>query len=291
MPQVIYRSTDASAPVLRGQAGSLVALLDACLVTGYGSKSAAGWTKPYTGTNKAAFRIGGTGHYLRVDDAFNTFIEASVTGYTAMSDVDTGTGLTPASAVRAFRKSNTADATARAWVVAADERTFYLWMQFNGSLYATTGFGEYFSFASSDTSKVLLMARTSLNTSTAQSLEGVGAPSPSAFSITGFEGYLPSSTTAAQAGIMKLAGANTAAASAFPNAVDSLAYLGRHFVVANFSVRGYLRGLYEMLNGGTGVANGDTFSGTGDFAGRTFEVIKSGNRAYAIETSAWDTST
>ena len=37
----IYRSTDASAPVLTGEVGKLVDLLDACLVNGYGAKSAA----------------------------------------------------------------------------------------------------------------------------------------------------------------------------------------------------------------------------------------------------------
>jgi hypothetical protein len=40
----IYRSTDGSAPVLTGQAGKLTDLLDAILVNGYGSKTAAGWT-------------------------------------------------------------------------------------------------------------------------------------------------------------------------------------------------------------------------------------------------------
>ncbi|MGE3907973.1 MAG: hypothetical protein AB7K36_01385, partial [Chloroflexota bacterium] len=52
----IYRSTDSGAPVLTGQAGSLLNLLDKCLVDGYGSKAAAGWSRPYTGTNKTAYR-------------------------------------------------------------------------------------------------------------------------------------------------------------------------------------------------------------------------------------------
>lgn len=38
----VYRWDDASAPTLTGQLGSLITLLDAVLVNGYGSKTAAG---------------------------------------------------------------------------------------------------------------------------------------------------------------------------------------------------------------------------------------------------------
>ena len=37
----VYKSTDGSAPVLTGQAGSLTTLLDAVLVNGYGAATAA----------------------------------------------------------------------------------------------------------------------------------------------------------------------------------------------------------------------------------------------------------
>lgn len=42
----IYRNTDTSAPALTSvnDSASLTKLLEACLVDGYGSKSAAGWT-------------------------------------------------------------------------------------------------------------------------------------------------------------------------------------------------------------------------------------------------------
>jgi hypothetical protein len=52
----VYRSTDASAPVLTGQVGSLTALLDAVLVNGYGALSAAGWTIAQTTTNKRGYK-------------------------------------------------------------------------------------------------------------------------------------------------------------------------------------------------------------------------------------------
>ena len=40
MAVTIYTSDDAGAPVLDGTNGSLINLLDKCLVTGYGSKAA-----------------------------------------------------------------------------------------------------------------------------------------------------------------------------------------------------------------------------------------------------------
>lgn len=131
----VYRSTDGSAPVLTGQAGSLVTLLDAVLVNGYGTKSAAGWTKPYSGTSKAVYRNNtttGTGSYLRVDDnASSYFHRAYITGYETMSGVDTGTNAFPSSTTSqsAWGKSATQDATARQWVIVADEFRFYIFVR------------------------------------------------------------------------------------------------------------------------------------------------------------------
>jgi hypothetical protein len=130
----VYRHDDASAPVLDGTVSSLIDLLDACLVTGYGAKSAAGWTKPYTGTNKAVFRnsaVSGTGYHFRLLDdgvlSSNAGRDCEIRGYQTMSDVDTGSFPAPTVAQlangRIWRKSGTADATAREWVVIADERT------------------------------------------------------------------------------------------------------------------------------------------------------------------------
>lgn len=157
----VYKSTDISAPVLTGQVGALVALLDACLVTGYGSSTAAGWTKPYTATNKAVFYMGaGTPRmYLDVDDTGT--MEARVVGYGSMSAVATGTDPFPTAAQLSgglfVRKSSTADATARPWLLIACERAFYL---FIGAAQATYGlsssadgacaFGAFPSYKSGD---------------------------------------------------------------------------------------------------------------------------------------------
>lgn len=130
-----YLNTDASAPTLTGQVGSVIALLDAVLVNGYGTKPAAGWTKEYTGTNIAVYRNnpsapGSTGMYLRVDDTVTTY--CTIRAYKSMSDINTGTDMIPSgtpgysNSQIFWSKSSSANATQRMWNIVADDRTFYI---------------------------------------------------------------------------------------------------------------------------------------------------------------------
>lgn len=114
MTVTIYRSSDASAPGLTGQAGSLIGVLDACLVNGYGAKAAAGWAKEFSGTNLAVYRApSGNRLRIRVNDTGTTV--ARVVGYETMTDVDTGVNPFPTAAQVSgglyVRKSETADST------------------------------------------------------------------------------------------------------------------------------------------------------------------------------------
>ena len=97
MTVTVYRSTDTSAPVLDNTVGSLINLLDKCLVSGYGSQTAAGWSKPFTGTNLAAFQQGVDGdrpqNLLRVDDTYGAYV--LVNGYETMSSISAGTNVFP----------------------------------------------------------------------------------------------------------------------------------------------------------------------------------------------------
>jgi hypothetical protein len=126
----VYRSTDSGAPTMaRNTAGSALAVIRACLVDGYGSKTPAGWTEEYTGTNKAAFRnslaAGGLGCYVRVadTDTSNSYRPMSLRTYRTMSDVDTGDDPTHEVIVN---RSPSAFNNPISWIVVADERTFYI---------------------------------------------------------------------------------------------------------------------------------------------------------------------
>src|SRR6267142_3788080 len=128
-----YSSLDASAPVLSGSAGALLTVLDAILVNGYGSKSAAGWSKPIANAGSIGSYKNGTGSTqlgLVINDnganVTSTFKEAWATGWESVAgvgaSVGSGTGQfpTPAQLLTTghvvIRKSLTADATARNWV-------------------------------------------------------------------------------------------------------------------------------------------------------------------------------
>lgn len=138
----VYTSEDAGAPVLTGEAGSLINVLSKILVEGYGSKAAAGWTKPFTGANKAAFKMaaGTPSMYLRIDDT--NAQDARVVAYVDMTDVDTGTSPFPTSGQQAgglyCRKSATTGSTARPWYAIANDKAFYI---FVGQ--AVTSLGEH----------------------------------------------------------------------------------------------------------------------------------------------------
>ena len=124
-----FKSTDASAPVLNGQSGSLLGLLRALLVgtagIAYGTKASAGWTEPFTGINKAIFLTPDGACYYRVlndnsQGGTNGSSQAVVRGAEGATDVDTLVDPFPTVAQVAndlcvWRASSDTTATARPW--------------------------------------------------------------------------------------------------------------------------------------------------------------------------------
>jgi len=127
----VYHSSDAGAPVLSGAAGSLVAVLKACLVDGYGAKAGAGWSMPFVDgmAQNAVFR-NVESRALRVQDdglAPNPDSRwARVTGAAVAAGLDTLTDPFPGATVDAgWLKSDAADADSKEWFVIADDKRFY----------------------------------------------------------------------------------------------------------------------------------------------------------------------
>lgn len=138
--------TAASEPALNGQwvvtsVTSNTFICDAtgvANVTGTGTKTAktasAGWSKIFSGTNKAVYKsndVQHNGQVLRVDDSAATF--AKVVGYESMTDVDTGVGPFPTVALAAtggwWGRANAANASARRWDIFADSLAFFYSVQ------------------------------------------------------------------------------------------------------------------------------------------------------------------
>jgi hypothetical protein len=91
----------------------------------------AGWLKPFSGTNLAAYKSGApesTGCLLRVDDTNAQY--ARVVGYESMSDINTGVGAFPTSTQMSgggyWPKAMASNTTAVPWSIVCDGRIFYL---------------------------------------------------------------------------------------------------------------------------------------------------------------------
>lgn len=325
----IYKSTDGSAPVLSGTTGSLVALLDSCLVTGYGAKPAAGWTKPFTAASKAVLRPNsGTRFFLRIQDdgpGVGTFKEARITGYETMTDVDTGVNPFPTAAqgvggiaMVVARKSTTADATARPWVVVADSRTLYVFVLTGDSagVYFAFSFGDFYSFVAADLYNCMIVGRNAENNGgiTTETLDLVSSNAGGALAATTAAHFFARAHTglgtsvlcgvhsgdqAKKATSTVIADPNTSMMP-LPNLPDGGMYFARVWVhdpvtAPLYTVRGRMRGFWDYCgdNGGTafGFADLSTLSGTGDLAGRSFLFLKRGGNSgtrgsmYTIETS------
>lgn len=181
----LYKHDDTSAPVLTGQAGSLTALLDAVLVNGYGSQTAAGWSINQTTTNKRGYKQGSGGNHptgicLYVDDAASGSggaREARTCGFETMSAITpVGTGQFPNSTQTnigagflSILKSATNDSTARKWYIIADAWTVYLFVEpgysGNGPTLGTAFiFGDFESYKTGDAYAQVIIARTGENT-------------------------------------------------------------------------------------------------------------------------------
>ena len=340
----VYSSTDASAPILYGAAGSLVALLKAILVNGYGSKAAAGWTNPYTGTNTAVFQSGNNSNAPSVLFVGDTgTVAATLVGGTAASAANYA-GLTnpfPTSAQQTsglnIMKSATADSSnARPWICVADNRTFYLFIDPTSALtygYYSCYFGEMYSYkaASGNTDNTRLVVGAGGGSTYSagtygSSLNAVGTlqktstayydgtqPEYMAQSYTGSGGsiqvYKTGDISKCPTNSAMIANSNVPGNSSqylgnmtYPSPVDGGLYVSPGWVHeyngSTPPLRGHLRGIWYPLHI-MPLSNGDTFSGVGALAGKTFQAINA-NGGYNgalyqgqlfVETSStWDSN-
>lgn len=307
MAVTLYKSTDASAPSLTGQVGSLVALLDAILVNGYGTQAAAGWTKAFTGTNLASYRMGTTGNtgfYLDVNDAApgtGGAKEARMRGYEAMTAVGTGTNAFPTSSQSSFgvvcRKSSTADTTARPWYCVADNSVLHLFVDTgdftNPSYSFAFSFGDYFSYKSGDTYNSAIIGRKAENSTndTDDTLSILQiAPNPPSTLLpghytarvwTGTGGSIQFSKFSALLAAIQPGNGNgtqygpcgsSNTGCVYPNGPDGAIELAPIWIGHNGSVRGYLKGLWAPCHYQP-CGHGDTFSGTGNMSGKSFLAL------------------
>lgn len=173
----VYKSSDTSAPSITGALGSVITVLDACLVNGYGSKAAAGWTKPFATTNRGVYRMpAGNQRFVNIDDSLTT-ISAAATGYNTMSAVATGTERFPTkvslnqvtglSDFMFLHKGDDSAGTVREWMVIATDKCFYYIIRVNAAVaikpsYSVFFFGDYNSHTPGDTNNTMIFSNSGM---------------------------------------------------------------------------------------------------------------------------------
>lgn len=142
----------------------------------YGSTPCAGWVREFTSATVKVFRPGPAARsraYFRMAQA-NGDLVIYFTGYTSMSDINTGTDPFPSAAPPSqtvdryalLSVSASADATAREWMIAADDRTCIFCSRPQTT--ASTGrwyvayFGEFFSYVPEDLYQSCILAAINL---------------------------------------------------------------------------------------------------------------------------------
>ena len=168
----IIRSTDTDAPVLANEDGAMYNVLKWALPQ-------LGWTLEFDDAvnNQVAFRNDpsiGTGFYLKVydnaaDHGFNNGAKAcGVRGYSAMTDINTGTDPIDAGGSLCYMgKSTMADATARDWMIMGTGTCFYLLVDRSGYGKTTANFvGDIASLVPGDTDNFLLYCSSNASPST-----------------------------------------------------------------------------------------------------------------------------
>jgi hypothetical protein len=310
MAHTVFKSTDASAPVLTGQVGTLVALLDACLVSGYGATASLGWAKAFTGTNKAVYRSpDGTRFYLRVqDDGPGARVggQARVVAYESMTNVDTGVDPYPTAAQRAdgllWDKSATADATARTWSLVGDGKRFYLLVQGAGNTsyldrWDCWSFGDILGYKLGDAYHSMIVGHT-FTEGTMQS-QSVAALLTSGASLTVLGHYLcrrnDNLTKSVPVGVVgdyaaashASCGASSSYPIPYPDPVSGKLLIAPlrvvHAGTTQYVVRGLVPGIHDVLHNNP-LADQDTFT----LEGESFTLYKTVSGVFAFKTSEWE---
>lgn len=252
--------------------------------------AAAGWQQLYAGTNLAALKpsvVEATGCVLRIDDT--GALNARVRAFEAMTDVSSGVGLTPMESQVAgglyWPKSSSANATARPWIVIADERGFYLAVDPTGAgRYTLIYSGDIDSLKSGDAYSYLITGNQS--DQTAATTVPDGCLGYSGRSARGGAYLVRAHTAIGQAIAAQRLGAHHNGATAdvyagkpgysfgtYPNGPNNGLMTGALELHA-LGIRGTLPGLLHPVQDlGNAFATGAVVDGTDDLAGRRLMAI------------------
>lgn len=121
----IFRSTDEDAPQFSEVIGSMIPVLQAVLVDGYGDKESLNWELVYSDTNKIVVRPRfGTRQYIRFYDYSDEWVDVST--YSTMSTIDYGIDRMPDFGQYGYLPKRYSSGSADVpWMIIGDEIGFY----------------------------------------------------------------------------------------------------------------------------------------------------------------------
>ena len=311
----LFSSMDTNAPILNGVTGSLIPVLNYCLING------TGWIQPsasFSFNNPSVNNIAvyqqpsGSICILYVNDAGPGAAlgkEAQVKGWdsliTMSAPFGTGSNEFPrfgqllTNGHITVAKSATANTTVnRPWYMFADAYTFYLFILSGDTAgtYQSLFFGDIFSLQGpSDTQKCQIQGRMTDNspTSTTDQNDIITGLTLSFTAVAqGSSGFInrtcggvalsnwisklgDMSKTTTPATTLAMAGTLPC-----PNSSDKSIYMVPIFISEAFGtvvqLRGRMRGMYHICHPIASFYDGQMFYGTGEYFGKTFMVIKQG---------------
>lgn len=266
-----------------------------------------GWTKPFSGTNLAAYKSSdpsATGCLLRLDDTSATNMR--VVGYETMSDINTGTGPFPTATQRSggsyWTKSSAAGSTAKNWILIGDGKLFYFANEVNPSSYAqgywTYAFGDVVPTKSGDAFSCVLVAdATDISINAPNQSKGLWYVD----NTSSVDTYMPRSYTGTGGSVQvrkcapSIAGSSasytsgnypSAQAFNYPNPADNGLYIVPLYLVEHVLVtlRGTAPGAYicpQTVADGQFAAK-DTVTNVAAMSGRTLKALTCSNSARGV---------
>lgn len=287
--------------------------------SGSDSIASAGWSRPYTanGALQSVFRsASGLRHYYHVDDMMPTALDYGTTAQFRGSEIATGfhagiTGYFPTAAQLAigsgvWARKSADNMTARSWTVVADERTVWVFViPGDGNGYNSIGFGELFSiYSGADLYNSFVIGRINAGALNADEVMSIGVTTLQVVTghyiarpYTGLSGAAPFGKFA-DVRCNNLGFGESSATMDTPNGPDGKIHISPIHVCetqAGTAVRGRLRGLYALGHSLAAFTDGDTITGSGAYAGRTFLTIvgmaPGGANMMCVDiTGAWETN-
>ena len=292
----VYSSYDVAAPILNGLTGSLLTVLDACLVTGYGTKPGAGWTKPLVNSASCGcYRVPtGSMSTMFINDSGpggQDGAEARIRGFYAVTSMDNGKatgsyGFPPESHMisghAAIRKSSFINANMEEWIIFADSRSMYCYTKSANAGRPTThyvfSFGDYYSYFDILPYNPVLTARfqeasTPNDYDTLSYRSEIGGTTNGSYIMRNPE----TNVTSVQNGFVVNRNIQIYYPIPYPSPAGGLSMDNVYLYSSNVLV-GHMRGYHQIYNSGQSLLDGLVFSGSGGYSGKIFQLV---GRGYA----------